>query len=123
MNIEAFRDYCLSKQYVTECFPFDEDTLVFKVAEKMFTATSLKKWESGDRSVNLKCDPERSLELRDQYEGIIPGYHMNKKHWNTVTIEHSDVPEPLIQELIDHSYNLVVSSLTKKKQRELGFIK
>ena len=122
MNIEAFRDYCLSKQYVTECFPFDEDTLVFKVAEKMFTATSLKKWESGDRSVNLKCDPERSLELRDQYEGIIPGYHMNKKHWNTVTIEHSDVPEPLIQELIDHSYNLVVSSLTKKKQRELGFI-
>ena len=123
MNIEAFRDYCLSKQYVTECFPFDEDTLVFKVAEKMFTATSLKKWEAGDRSVNLKCDPERSLELRDQYEGIIPGYHMNKKHWNTVTIEYGDVPEPLIQELIDHSYNLVVSSLTKKKQRELGFIK
>ena len=123
MNIEAFRDYCLSKQYVTECFPFDEDTLVFKVAEKMFTATSLKKWESGDRSVNLKCDPERSLELRDQYDGIIPGYHMNKKHWNTVTIEYGDVPEQLIQELIDHSYHLVVSSLTKKKQRELGFIK
>ena len=123
MNIEAFRDYCLSKQYVTECFPFDEDTLVFKVAEKMFTATSLKKWESGDRSVNLKCDPERSLELRDRYEGIIPGYHMNKKHWNTVTIEHGDVPEPLIQELIDHSYDLVIRSLTKKKQRELGFIK
>lgn len=123
MNIEAYREYCLAKPHTTESFPFDEDTLVFKVANKMFALTSLKKWESGDTSVNLKCDPERAIELRARYEAsIIPGYHMSKVHWNTVNITNGELSEELIRELIDHSYDLVVKSLTKKLQRELGFI-
>lgn len=122
MNIEEFRIYCIEKAHVTECFPFDQDTLVFKVADKMFTATSLAKWEKGDKSVNLKCDPEKAISLREEYESIIPGYHMNKKHWNTVDIDNGELPESLIKQLIDHSYELVVKSLTKKRQKELGFI-
>lgn len=122
MNIEEFRIYCIEKAHVTECFPFDQDTLVFKVADKMFTATSLAKWEKGDKSVNLKCDPEKAISLREKYESIIPGYHMNKKHWNTVDIDNGELPESLIKQLIDHSYELVVKSLTKKRQKELGFI-
>lgn len=123
MNIETYREYCLSKPHTTESFPFDEDVLVFKVANKMFALTSFKKWEEGDTSVNLKCDPERAIELRGQYEqSIIPGYHMSKIHWNTVNITNGELSEDFIKELIDHSYDLVVKSLTKKLQRELGFI-
>jgi len=118
MNIEEFRDYCLSKKYVTECFPFDTTTLVFKVANKMFALSGL---ENIPASVNLKCDPERAIELREEYSGIVAGFHMSKKHWNTITIE-GNIPIDFIEELVDHSYNLVVKGMTKKLQKELGFI-
>lgn len=118
MNIQAFYDYCLAKKGVTEHFPFDEDTLVFKVGGKMFALSSLMQWEKGEASVNLKCDPDRALELRAQYEAIEPGYHMSKVHWNTVSVD-GDVPEKMFRELIDHSYELVFKSLTKKLQAEI----
>ena len=119
MNIEDYRNYCLAKKGVTEEFPFDEETLVFKVMGKMFALTSLKRWEEGDESVNLKCDPDRAIELREQYECINPGFHMSKKHWNTVQINNGELSEQLICELIDHSYKLVVNGLTKKLKEEL----
>ncbi|MGO3181202.1 MAG: MmcQ/YjbR family DNA-binding protein [Aequorivita sp.] len=117
MNIEEFRAYCISKKGVTESFPFGEDTLVFKVMDKVFALAGLDKHPT---TVNLKCDPERAIELREEYDGlIIPGYHMNKKHWNTVEIE-GNLPSKLLLELIDHSYDLVAKSLTKKLQTELA---
>lgn len=119
MNIQAFYDYCLSKKGVSEHFPFDEDTLVFKVGGKMFALSSLTQWEKGEASVNLKCDPDRALELRAQYEAIQPGFHMSKVHWNTVEVN-GDVPEKMLRELIDHSYELVFKSLTKKLQAEIN---
>ena len=118
MNIQAFYEYCLSKKGVTEHFPFDEDTLVFKVGGKMFALSSLSQWEKGEASVNLKCDPGRALELRADYEAIQPGFHMSKVHWNTVTVD-GDVPARLFREMIDHSYELVFKSLTKKLQAEV----
>lgn len=122
MNIQDFYDFCLQKPGVTEHFPFDEDTLVFKVGEKMFALSSLKDWEAGIPSINLKCDPARALELRDQYNAIEPGYHMSKVHWNTITL-HNDVPQKLLLELINHSYDLVFKSLTKKIQSEIHELK
>lgn len=119
MNIESFRNYCLNKKGVTESFPFDEHTLVFKVMNKMFALTSLKRWDAGDNSINLKCDPVWAEELRTQYNAIVPGFHMSKKHWNTVAFN-QDVPQEMIQKLIDHSYDLVVSNFTKKLQTELA---
>jgi predicted DNA-binding protein (MmcQ/YjbR family) len=109
MNIEAFREHCLSKSGVTEGFPFDKRTLVFKVAGKMFALTNIDLFEF----VNLKCNPERSIELRETYNGVKPGYHMNKQLWNSVSVA-SDVPELLFFELVDHSYELVVKSLPKR---------
>ena len=119
MDIQAFYDYCLAKKGVTEHFPFDEDTLVFKVGGKMFALSSLTQWEKGAPSINLKCDPDSALELRVQYEGVNAGYHMSKVHWNTVAIL-SDVPQKLLLELIDHSYDLVFKSLAKKLQAEIN---
>lgn len=117
MNIELFRDYCLAKKGVTESFPFDEQTLVFKVMGKMFALCGLEHHPS---RVNLKCDPERSAHLREVYpEGVLPGYHMSKLHWNTVILE-DRLPEELIRELIDHSYDLVVQGLTKKAKEALN---
>ena len=113
MNIQGFYEYCLSLKGVTEHFPFDEDTLVFKVGNKMFALTSLSKWEKGEAAVNLKCNPERAEELREKYDGIAPGFHMSKVHWNTVAVN-SDVPPALLRELITDSYNLILNSLTKK---------
>ncbi len=118
MNIQQFYEFCLSKKGVTEHFPFDEETLVFKVGCKMFCLTSLKEWENGTPSLNLKCDPERAEELRSEYEAIIPGWHMSKKHWNTVAFN-SDVSDKMMRELINHSYELVFNSLTKKNQKEI----
>ena len=115
MNIEELRNYCLSKKGTTESFPFDEKTLVFKVMGKMFALCGLEHIPS---RVNLKCDPERSIELREEYGDIIAGYHMSKKHWNTVTIEESELSDEFIIELIDHSYDLVVAKL-KKADKEL----
>lgn len=119
MNLETFYEYCLSKKAVTEHFPFDEDTLVFKVGGKMFALSSLKQWEKQEPSVNLKCDPERALELRANYDAINEGYHMSKIHWNTVAIN-QDVPDAMLKALIDHSYDLVFKSLTKKIQAEIA---
>jgi predicted DNA-binding protein (MmcQ/YjbR family) len=118
MNLETYYEYCLSKKGVTEHFPFDEDTLVFKVGGKLFALSSLLQWEKGQPSVNLKCDPERAQELRAQYDAIKPGFHMNKKHWNTIKIN-ADVSDALIKELINHSYELVFKNLSKKIQLDL----
>lgn len=114
MILEEFYNYCLRKPFVTEGFPFDQSTLVLKVGSKMFALTDVDRFES----VNLKCNPERSVELRETFFGIQPGYHMNKKHWNTVSTN-SDVSNDLLKELIDISYNLVFQSLTKKERHEL----
>ena len=118
MNLETYYEYCLSKKGVTEHFPFDEDTLVFKVGGKMFALSSLSQWENGQPSVNLKCDPERAEELRAEYDDIQPGFHMSKTHWNTISINAS-VSDALVKELIDDSYGLVFKSLTKKLQSEI----
>lgn len=109
MNIEEVREYCISKPGVTEEFPFDEVTLVFKVMGKMFLLTNL----DGDWTLNLKCDPQRAIELREMYPAIQPGYHMHKVHWNTIMMDGS-LGQPLILELIDHSYQLVVEKLPLK---------
>lgn len=114
MNIEEFRNYCISKKGVTEGFPFDEKTLVFKVMGKMFTLISVDNFDF----INLKCNPEKAVELREQYNAIKPGYHMSKTHWNSVYVN-QDANDPLIYQLIDDSYDLVVKSLTKKLQEEL----
>ena len=114
MNIEELREYCLSKKETTESFPFDKETLVFKVFDKMFALTNLE----GDLHVNLKCDPEKAIELREKYSSVIPGYHMNKKYWNTVIIDGS-VSDQLIREWIDHSYNEVVKKLPGVKKNLL----
>ncbi|MCD6090938.1 MAG: MmcQ/YjbR family DNA-binding protein [Bacteroidales bacterium] len=114
MNIEDLRIYCLNKQAVTESFPFDETSLVFKVKNKMFAILSL----DGDLAISLKCDPERAIELREKYPAIIPGYHLNRKLWNTIYIDDS-ISGKLITELIDHSYALIVASLPNKLKQEL----
>ncbi len=114
MNIEEFRNYCLAKAGVTEEFPFGENTLVYKVMGKMFTLADVDLFES----INLKCLPEKAVELREKYAGVTPGYHMNKKHWNTVMMDGS-IPDKLIYEWIDESYRLVATGLPKKVQEEL----
>lgn len=114
MDIEFYRNYCLQKAGVTESFPFDEETLVFKVMNKMFALADVDLFVS----VNLKCDPERAVELREQYPAVQPGYHMNKVHWNTIQIDGS-LSNAMICELIDHSYELIVASLPKKLRLEL----
>ena len=115
VHIEDFRTYCLNKPGVTEGFPFGPDTLVLKVMGKIFAITGL---DTDSFRVNLKCDPEYALELRDQHPQIIPGWHMNKQHWNTVFFE-DGLPESLLRSLIDHSYELIAESLPKKRKEEL----
>lgn len=115
MNIEEFRNYCLSFPATSEGLPFDENTLVFKVGPKMFALTSLA---ADPLRVNLKCDPEEALQLREKYVCVRPGYHMNKKHWNTVIIDAS-VDDALLRKWITNSYNLVFHSLPKKQQNEI----
>ena len=119
MNIESYREYCLQKPGTTEHFPFNEDTLVFKVMGKMYALSSLMSWENGEPRINLKCDPEEAVLLREKYpESVLPGYHMNKQHWNTVVLN-GELTTKELQEFIDHSYALIVSSLTKKLKEEL----
>ena len=118
-NIEQYRTYCLSKKQVTEHFPFDEDTLVFKVCNKMFALASLKQWESGEGFINLKCNPEYAEELRATYDSITPGWHMSKKLWNSVYFATGELSVKFILELIDHSYEEVVRGLPKKVQATL----
>ncbi|WP_162126522.1 MmcQ/YjbR family DNA-binding protein [Flavobacterium phycosphaerae] len=118
MNIQQLYEFCLSKKAVTEHFPFDEDTLVFKVGGKMFCLTSLKEWEKGTPSLNLKGEPDKNAELNAQYEGINPGYHMSKIHWVTVDFN-SDVTDKMIRQLINESYELVYKGLTRKVREEI----
>jgi len=108
MNIEEFREFCLSKNDVTECFPFDEETLVFKVKGKMFALTNTE----GEFTISLKCDPEKAIDLREHYSCVLPGYHMDKKHWNTVVIDGS-VADDILHEWISDSYNLVLKKIKK----------
>jgi predicted DNA-binding protein (MmcQ/YjbR family) len=115
MDIEHYRELCLSLPHVTEDMPFDENVLVFRIGGKIFTLLDINDFES----VNLKCDPERAIELREQHAGIQPGYHMNKKHWNTVRTDGS-VDDRLIVELVKHSYDLVFKSLPLSKRKELS---
>ncbi len=114
MNIEEFREYCMSKPGASESFPFDEHTLVFKVGtadkNKMFALTSLKRQPT---QINLKCDPERAIELREEYASIVPGYHMSKVHWNTIILE-QEVGTEMLKGLIDDSYALIFDSLPKR---------
>jgi predicted DNA-binding protein (MmcQ/YjbR family) len=115
MNAESFRAHCLSKTGATEGTPFGPDNIVFKVRGKMFALLAL---DEVPPRVNLKCDPDLALELRDRYEQVEPGYHMNKKHWNTVVLD-GGIPEREVRKMIDHSYDLVVQSLPKSKRKAL----
>lgn len=116
MDIETFRNYCLDKKGVTEELPFGPDNLVFKLMGKMFALAGL---DEVPLRVNLKCDPERVITLREEYPvNILPGYHMNKKHWNTMIID-GRLDQEFVDELIEHSYDLVKQGLTKKQQQEL----
>ena len=114
MNIEQLRHYCLNKKGVTEDFPFDENVLVFKVLGKLFLLTGLDTWELNEAAINLKCDPDYAEELRAEYESIEPGYHMSKKHWNTLRLFHNELQPQFVLQLIDHSYDMVVKGLPKK---------
>lgn len=115
MDIESFHNFCLNLKGVTQEFPFDNRTLVYKVMGKMFALADVEEFES----INLKCDPEKAIELRERYPAVKPGYHMHKKHWNTVAIDGS-LSDRLIEEWIIDSYNLVASGLTKKLKEELS---
>lgn len=114
MDIETLREYCIKKPAVTEGFPFDEQTLVFKVAGKMFLLVDVDIYDA----VNLKCDPEKAIELREKYPAVTGGFHMNKKHWNTVRLDAS-IPDKLLREWIDHSYQEVIKTLPKKEREKL----
>jgi predicted DNA-binding protein (MmcQ/YjbR family) len=113
MFLDDVRTHCIQKAGVTEGFPFDQNTLVFKVFGKMFALMDVDVFDS----LNLKCDPEKAIELRETFQGIQPGYHMSKKHWNTVLLN-NDVSNQLLVELIDHSYELVYASLPEKVRNE-----
>lgn len=114
MNIEDLRTYCLALPYVEERFPFDDTTLVFCIGGHMFALVDL---EHADR-VNLKCKPDVAVELRERYEGVVPGWHMNKKHWNTVYLQ-ADVPTTVLHEMIDNSYHLVYGGLPKRDRESM----
>jgi len=111
MDIESLRDHCIGLKGVEECFPFGEDTLVFKAGGKIFALVNL----DGDLSINLKCDPALALELRERHSSVIPGYHMNKKHWNTIYID-GTIPDKEIFEWIDHSYELITGKRSPKSE-------
>ena len=114
MNIEEIQVYCLSKSHTSEDMPFDDSTLVFRVCGKIFALLSLEE----NLSINLKCDPIKAIDLREQFPSVTPGYHMNKTHWNTVMLDGS-IERNIIFELIDHSYLQVVEKLTQKQRNEL----
>ena len=115
MNLEDLREYCLSRKGTEECFPFDNETLVFKVMGKAFLLCGINE---APLSFNVKCDPEKAIELRERFSCVTPGYHMNKKHWNTVTADGS-VSTKQLCEWIDHSYDIVTKGLTKTQKEEL----
>lgn len=114
MQLDDFRNYCLSLKGTTESLPFDANTLVFKVMDKMFALTDLANFES----INVKCEPEKAIELRERYNAVKEGYHMSKKHWNTITVN-DDMNDKEILQWVLHSYQLIVEKLTKKQKEEL----
>jgi len=117
MEADDLREYLLAKPSVTEETPFGPDVLVYKVAGKMFATLGFDD-QDGLGRVNLKCEPDRAVQLREDFEAIIPGYHMNKTHWNTLILNRT-LKESLVSELVDHSYDLVVAKLTKKVREQL----
>lgn len=120
MNIDQIRDHCLSKKAAFEDFPFDQDTLVFKVMGKMFVIAPLEKWECGEATITLKCDPDYTIELRDSYESIYAGPYVSNKHWNTIAIYKNELSPQFVLQLIDHSYDMVVKGMTKKQREALN---
>ncbi|OJU53657.1 MAG: cytoplasmic protein [Bacteroidales bacterium 45-6] len=116
MNVEEVMEYCLSVKGASECIPFDETVLVFKVMDKMFAYMSIEASDDGFR-INLKCEPEKAIELRERFNGIVPGYHANKKYWNTIYLD-SDVPDEELKALVHHSVDEVIKKLPRKKQEE-----
>ncbi len=118
MDLETIRKYCLEKESVTESFPFGESTLVFKVCGKIFLLMAL---DNQPLQFNVKCDPEKAEELRENYASVIPAFHMNKKHWNTIIVN-GEINSKLMREMIDDSYSLVVRSLPLKDRKNLGII-
>ena len=114
-EFEDIRNHCLAMPHVSEEFPFDKRTCVWKVDGKVFALADIEQFDG----VTLKCDPERALELREQFAGVHPGWHANKKHWNTVSAE-SDVPLHSVLEFIDHSYERVIAGFSKKRRLKLG---
>ncbi len=115
MNIEDLQSYCHAKPGVEECFPFGDDTMVFKVMDKVFLLAGL---DSVPLAFNVKCDPDMAEDLREKFDCVTPGFHMNKRHWNTIVVDDS-VSDKLLQEWIDNSYNLIVNSLSKTLKKEL----
>jgi len=116
MNIEEIRNYCLRKTAVSESFPFDTETLVFKVGSKMFLLMGLN---HDPIRINVKCEPHKAIELRQKYTSVVPGYHMNNKHWNTLLLNGNLSPK-FIKEQIDHSYEMVVKTMSKKEKKDIG---
>jgi len=114
MNVEEYRDYCLSFPCTSESFPFNETVLVFKVLDKMFSLADIESYNG----INVKCDPEKAIELREEYYGVTSAFHMSKVHWNTIAVDGS-ISDSLIKDWIKDSYELVVSKMTKKKQAEI----
>ena len=122
MTIEDIRSFCLNKQKATEEFPFDEDTLVFKVLGKIFALCPLKQWEEGAPSITLKCAPEYAEQLRVEYNCIVPGFHANKKHWNTIQLNTNELAPDFLLELITHSYEMVIKNMTKKQRAQFNTV-
>ncbi|MHB1685870.1 MAG: MmcQ/YjbR family DNA-binding protein [Ignavibacteriaceae bacterium] len=118
MDLETIREYCLKKKGVTESLPFDEDTPVYKVMGKIFLLANI----NPPVSINIKCDPEKAVELREHYSSVTPGYHMNKSHWNTILLENS-ISNKFILEWIDDSYNLIAGGLKKSEKEKLSKLK
>ena len=121
MEISDLYEYCLNKKGVTEHFPFDNNTLVFKIGGKIFMLTSLSNWEKGRKFINVKCNPELAIEQRTSYNAVLPGFHMNKTHWNTIDTQ-SDMSYKEILKCIDHSYDLVFKSLSNKIKNEIDLL-
>ena len=119
ITIDQIQSFCLKKEQITEEFPFDENTLVYKVLGKIFALCPLEAWEQGNPSITLKCDPDYAEELRAQYDCIKPGWHMNKKHWNTIYLSNCGFSSQFLFELINHSYAMVVKNMSKKLRSQL----
>lgn len=113
MNFDIIREYVLNKKHVTESQPFGDDVLVYKVVDKMFMSMNFEI----PPEINLKCDPEQAIELRERYEAVLPGYHMNKTHWNTVIIDNTIPPKEILK-MIDASYNLIVNAFSVSKRKQ-----